>query len=155
MDSCPFSLDSLEESELGKTLQEGEHIPGRARLHLNFCTAILLWRDAFLFLLFASPKRTPKKVFCIAALISLEAKVPSPHLTSTCSEWEQNAEPKKASVSVGQCCAGWRQAVPMSLLLFSEFCYLRAANPFPLHLQWKRMGVRKKKKAFYCTWILL
>lgn len=37
----------------------------------------------------------------------------------------------------------------MSLLLFSEFCYLRAANPFPLHLQWKRMGVRKKKKRLF------
>lgn len=49
MDSCPFSLDSLEEFKLGKTLHEGEPIPGRARLHPNFSTAILLWLPTYLF----------------------------------------------------------------------------------------------------------
>lgn len=135
MDSCPFSLDRLEEFKLGKTLQEGEPIPGRARLHPYFSTAILLWLPTYLFpslmwcfpfLFFPSPKRTPKEVFCTAALIWLETKVPWPHLTSICSEWEQNAEPEKASISVGQC---W--AAPMPLLLFSQVFISEQQTPSP------------------------
>lgn len=71
IDSCPFSLGSLQEPGLGDTLQEAEYIPGRAGLHPYFFAGIRfsLPSTAVMFSLFASPKRTPKKVLCIAALI--------------------------------------------------------------------------------------
>lgn len=49
MDSCPYSLGSLEGPGLGDTLQETKYIPGRAEVHPYFFAGILFLLPISLF----------------------------------------------------------------------------------------------------------